>query len=737
MRKLMWFALGFTAACTLGTYVYSGLLFPAAVTVFSLSLLVLALTHWFAKLKITAAILLGLSVGLGWFCIYDRVNLQAARYLEGVTQFADIEVMDYAVGTDRGCRADGRMGRYLLRVQLDSDIGLEPGNRISGEFRFAFTVNKSEYYQSEGIFLVAYPTGDVTLDTETQPKWYHYPAIWRADLAKKIDASFPEDTAGFAKALLIGDRSDISYEQNTAFKLSGISHIIAVSGMHVSILFGLIYLLTARRRVLTALIGIPAVLTFAAIAGFSPSITRAAIMQILMMLAMLWEREYDPLTALAFSALVMEAVNPMVVSSVSFQLSMGCMLGIFLFSEPIRAWLMEKSRLGRWKVKLTRWFSSSLSVTLGAAVMTTPLVAWHFGCVSLIGTVTNVLVLWVISFIFYGVMAVCILACFSPVLAAVLGCLTAIPIRFVLLTARLLSSFPLAAVYTKSVYITVWLMGAYVLLGLYFLLKRKPAAMLTAVLVLSLICAVGLAWLEPGLWECHVTVVDVGQGQAVILRGGGKTFLVDCGGDYDEGAADAAAETLLSMGISRLDGIFITHLDADHAGGVPYLLSRIRTDAVYLPRMRDPRGYTDALVELLPGGVKVIGEDTAFSYDGGRLTVFAPLSYDSGNESSMCILFQTENCDILITGDRGVTGEELLLRYHTLPELEVLIVGHHGSKHSTGQALLQATRPEYAIISAGEGNRYGHPAPETLARLAAWGCQVFCTADGGSIIFRR
>ena len=150
-------------------------------------------------------------------------------------------------------------------------------------------------------------------------------------MLSKISELFPDDTEAFARALLLGDDNDIGYELNTAFKITGIRHIIAVSGLHVSILFGLLYLLTARKRLLTALIGIPLVLLFAALAGFTPSVVRASMMHIFMVLANLFDREYDAPTAMGFASTAILALDPLAATSVSFQLSFGCVAGILLF----------------------------------------------------------------------------------------------------------------------------------------------------------------------------------------------------------------------------------------------------------------------------------------------------------------------------------------------------------------------------------------------------------------------
>jgi competence protein ComEC len=147
------------------------------------------------------------------------------------------------------------------------------------------------------------------------------------------------------------------------------------------------------------------------------------------------------------------------------------------------------------------------------------------------------------------------------------------PIRFVLWVAKLLTEFPLAAVYTASIYIVIFLAFAYILLAVYMSMKRKRPIPLLCCLVLCLCICLGASWIEPLCDDVRMTVLDVGQGQAIVLQSEGKTFLVDCGGDRDRTAADTATEKLLSMGISRLDGLILTHYDRDHAGGAAYLLS--------------------------------------------------------------------------------------------------------------------------------------------------------------------
>jgi competence protein ComEC len=245
-----------------------------------------------------------------------------------------------------------------------------------------------------------------------------------------------------------------------------------------------------------------------------------------------------------------------------------------------------------------------------------------------------------------------------------------------------------------------------------------------------------LSWVEPRLDDCRVTALDVGQGQAVILQSEGKTYLVDCGSNKPEDAADKTADYLLSIGVFRLDGIIVTHYDTDHVGGIPYLLNRISADTVYLPKAgADDVAATDVIAAA--ESIFWVEEDVNWIFGDAAIQLFAPETLEMGNESSICILFQTENCDILVTGDRSREGELRLLQRTQLPELELLIAGHHGSKTATSESLLSLTSPEYVFISAGENNRYGHPSKEVLERLERHGCAVYRTDRQGDLIFRR
>lgn len=747
MRKLMWFAVGFAAACALGVYFLYGV-WLLLIGLFCLIGFVAMLFVQTKPAKITSAVLLGCLIGFLWLWGYDGFYLSTARNYDGETVPLTVTASDYSYRPSYGSAFDGHLkleGKtYRVRCYLNTDIPVTPGNQVQGDFQLRYMVDSEEltYHQGKGIFLLAYLESEAEI-TEGSLRLRDYPALWRQKIIDVIALVFPADTAGFAKALLIGDTTDLTYQQDRTFQVSGIRHIVAVSGLHVSILFALIYLLFGKQRVLNTLFGIPLLLLFAAIAGFSPSIIRACIMQVLILLAMLANKEYDPPTALAFSVLVILGVNPRAITSVSFQLSVGCMIGIFAFSEPLRQYLLsfgnlkEKSKGKSRSAKMIRWITGSVAVSLSAMSVTTPLCAIYFGMVSLVGIIANLLTLPILSVIFYGIMIACGASLIWVPFGKCMGFLVSWLMRYVLWISNLLAKFPLAAVYTDSVYIVFWLIFAYLLLTAFFLLKRKYPAITAVGIVLGLCVCVGLSWLEPMLDDTRVSVIDVGQGQSILVQQGDSHYLVDCGGEHAGITADTVANFLLSQGIFRLDGIILTHYDTDHAGSVLNLMTSVNADRIYLPDISDSNGIREQIEKNYPQKSHLISEITDVEADGGKFTLYPAENAANDNDSSVCVLFQAENCDILITGDRSKSGERKLLEQTDLPMLELLVVGHHGSNESTSLELLYATCPKAVAISVGKDNRYGHPRQEVLERMAQFDCEIYRTDIQGTIIFRR
>ena len=748
MRRLLCFSIGVAVAATIGLYFLQGQWYFLAS---GIAAAMLAVGIWLGlrkpQLQFLPMILLGCVLGLIWMSMFETYYLSVPRAADEKHITLTITATDYSRETTYGIAVDGFAeinGKiYKISVFLPENAAIKPGDTLTGRYTLRATLpgcsGEYAYSYSRGVFLSAKINRMPVIEEAKKLHWYSYPAVMRQNITESILAIFPEDMAGFAIALLIGDTDRIDFETDYSFKISGISHIVAVSGFHVTVLFALVHTLLGKNRWLSALIGLPVLFFFAAVVGFSPSITRACLMHGLMIIAVLFDKEYDPLSALAFAVVVMLAINPWSVTNVSFQLSVFCMVGILLFSERIKQWILSRkvfSKVKGKRKKLVASFAASVAMSIGATILVTPLCAHYFGMASLAGVITNLLTLWMVSFTFYGIIFACIIGIFYQPLGCIIAKIVSIAIQYILAIAKMIAKIPLAAVYTESIYIVFWLIFVYILLAIYLLAKRKRLVLIICCSVIGLCFALIASWTQPYMDECRVTVLDVGQGQCILLQSDGKTYVVDCGGDSDKQTAMIAVNALKSQGINSIDGMIFTHFDKDHAAGAAYLLTQIEAKMIYYPDCADEEGMMQRIASAHEGESLIIGYLTNISYGNTKITLIPSKTDLSDNEAGLSILFQTENCDILITGDRSASGERELMHQIQLPELEVLIVGHHGSKYSTCNMLLEQTSPEIAIVSVGADNPYGHPASETLERLLDAECVIYRTDLHGTVTYR-
>ena len=222
------------------------------------------------------------------------------------------------------------------------------------------------------------------------------------------------------------------------------------------------------------------------------------------------------------------------------------------------------------------------------------------------------------------------------------------------------------------------------------------------------------------------------------MQPGGLTVVVDCGGSYADDAGEQLARRLLMQGKTQIDFLVLTHFDEDHVGGVPQLLSRMEVGTILAPDQTDDGGNRERILtaaEEAGVAVRFVRQDVTVEFPTGRLEIFAPVR-ESGDNDGISALMSVEEYDILITGDMDARSEQLLAVRHGLHDIEVLVAGHHGSRYSTGSALLQTVTPEIVVISVGE-NSYGHPAPEVLARIEASGALALRTDEVGTIVIER
>jgi competence protein ComEC len=300
------------------------------------------------------------------------------------------------------------------------------------------------------------------------------------------------------------------------------------------------------------------------------------------------------------------------------------------------------------------------------------------------------------------------------------------------LAVQLLARIPFAALDTGTAYGLGWVALAY---GLIILVVRQPKkdrrwVIPACCLVTSLAVCLLLSMLQPSGLE--LTVLDVGQGQCLIFRSQGQTIMVDCGGSQSEAVGDQAAAALDAVGEDRVDVLILTHYDTDHVGGVVELLDRMTVAQLFLPDLtQDPetRATLEAAAQDIP--ITYVTEKTTVSLGNGQITIFPPDGVD-GTNAGLSLLAQGEETSILVTGDLDQESEQRLLDRWSLPTVDILIAGHHGSKTSTSQALLAQTQPKIVVISVGK-NSYGHPAQDTLDRIAAIGATIYRTDQCGTV----
>lgn len=739
MRRLAAFAGGFSLGVFLAQYLLrgSGALLGAGV---SLLLGVLSLALPWDWRRRGVVLFASLALGLGWSWLYARQVQRPAQALAGRTETVCATLCGYAAESDFGARAavrlEGVPGKAVFyggRELLD----LVPGQTITGQARLQDAARLRDEditaFTSKGVFLLAYGRGELAVGEGTRRSLRWLPARAGRAVTERIQVLFSGDAAGFLTAILTGGRGQVSEEAYLALTEAGLSHILAVSGMHCGFLMALAGLLLQSRR-LQALLGIPLLAFYAALTGGSPSVLRACVMLSLPLLAVLVRRESDGPTSLLAALFLILLANPFAAASIALQLSFAAMAGILWLTPKLYRGLAGGKKRGR----AFRLLAVTFSASMGAMAFTLPLTAYYFGALVLIAPLSSALCLWAAAWVFsFGLLSVSV-SFFCPPLGALLALPARLAAEYILLAARLLSKVPGHAVYTANPYLCLWIAYAYLLFAAAYFAKRAgrrryALAALLAALTLALTVRLGRTRYQSDL---DVLVLDVGQGQSVVLASDGAFALVDCGSANSwKNSGETAARQLVSMGCRRLDYLVLTHYDRDHVSGVTGLLERLEVDALLVPEGEDDAGLQDAVLSAAEArGVRVsfITGEERLDFGRGALTVYPPLGESGDNERGLSILASAGDSGFLITGDMDAATEAKLLETYDLPDIEALAAGHHGSKYATSQALLEALEPETACISVGS-NSYGHPAEETLLRLARQGCGIYRTDLHGTI----
>lgn len=576
-----------------------------------------------------------------------------------------------------------------------------------------------------------------------------------------IERSVPEPQAALLVGILLGDDSGMAPDMVDAFRTTGMTHIIAISGFNIALLVALLDALSKPilpRRSAALLIAVIIGL-YAIMVGGAGSVVRAAVMGVVYLFSMrLLGRPTYVLASLLVAAALMTAVNPLAIMDVGFQLSLAATLGLVLYAGPWLRW-MKKRLDGRLSPttgrQVTNVLGDGLVVTLAAQVLALPLILYYFGQLALVNLPANILVLPAQPGVMLtGGMTVLAGAVSEP-LGQAMGWVAWLFLAYSTAVIDLLARVPwasvpfqLSGVGLASVYVAIGVVTALVRLSppdeksldsqpARWARSERPA--LVAVMIGSLALSAVLLGDRPD-GNLHVSFLDVGQGDAILIQSpAGRQVLVD-GGRYPN-VLLAELGRQMPFWDRSLDVVVATHADDDHVGGLVEVVERYRVDHLLtngLEPLSDPA--FDALVwSARERGVTLTaaqaGQRIAID-EGVVLEVLHPSPgfwADSPNEMSVVLRLDYGNLSVLLTGDSESAAEAALLAGASNLGSVVLKAGHHGANSSSGETFLDAVRPMVVVVSAGRDNTYGHPHPAVLERFAASGARVLRTDQQGTL----
>jgi competence protein ComEC len=588
----------------------------------------------------------------------------------------------------------------------------------------------------------------------------------------------PEPMAGLASAILVGRRDRVSREVTESFTATGLSHVVAISGWNIAligaVIGGLLSALGFGRRQRTVAI-VVALGAFTLLAGGGASVVRAALMGGVALVAREMGRPGTAAAALGLATWSLLVLDPAMATDIGFQLSVAATAGLLAWGSRLAGWL-----LGPRPGPLRRWLGESLGVSLAAQAATLPLVLFHFGRLSLVSPLANLVVAPIVAPAML-VGALCLVAGLAvgagaPVmLGAPFALLGWLVLGAMIAVAGTFAGLPYASVELAPEAATMGALGVAAMVGFVAWRVRSGEARghaptpapsvvgrpsgsaptrrvrvaVTAAVVVTLLVGAGLlvraVHREPRL---VVTALDVGQGDSILVEGprGGR-LLLDGGPDPDR--LLAVLDRHVPPWDRRIDLVILTHPHEDHVAGLAMLLARYRVsgiaengmlgagpgDAAFRQRLASMGVTTSRLAagdRLTLDGVRV---DVRWPIR-GEVPARAPSEGRRINDSSVVLDLRFGERRMLLTGDIEDDVDPRLLADGIGDgdrRLDVLKVAHHGSGTATSDAWLDALRPRVALVSAGTGNPYGHPAPRTIERLEAHGARVLRTDLDGDL----
>lgn len=620
---------------------------------------------------------------------------------------------------------------------------------IQGCFKFSAIKNKNSYdavrqNRAKGIYLNANPQDKTkVIETGRKPLYYYAVAV-RKYVRNAVSRNVLGEEAALTNGIVLGDTSDISQKTIDDFKNTGLSHALAVSGIHVTFLAGFLLMLfdffKVRRRTayfLSILSGIAVM----AITGFTPSVMRAGVMSIIMFAGGIFFEEADPLNSIGLTLLILCGFNPFGAVDLGLILSVLSTTGIFLIAVPLNKRIEEKFNPKHFK-KAAFEIIGAFTSTLGATLFTMPVILLSIGNVSLVSVPANILTVFPVSLCFMSGIITAVLSFFKP--AAVLsGLITKLLAKYLLFITSCLGNLSFSSVFAGFGYIYIWFIFIALLMILYFCFKRreKPRVVIAFSLSIMVLCTGIMSdiLLKKDLLE--VEAVSVGNGDSIILYKSGHAAVIDCGGQTN--AYKSTIQELKRHNIKKLDVLIISHLHEDHAGNADELIDNVNVDNVILPPYSDKNELRQNIeTSALKRGAKVYTAYRDMSVGFGvdiKLSILTRhinqnvTDEDDFNNNSLVVYSKYKKFTCLFTGDIEKEAEcKVIKLYKDKLDCDVLKIPHHGSCSSSSTDFLANVTPKAALISVGKNN-YGQPSSEVIKRLLNIGAMIYNTEENGNI----
>ncbi|MFT4142810.1 MAG: DNA internalization-related competence protein ComEC/Rec2 [Mobilitalea sp.] len=606
--------------------------------------------------------------------------------------------------------------------------------------------NEQLYYLIENIDFKMYAEKITIID----PRYSGYRQFLldrKKSLVSVYSKLLSDKESGALIAMLLGEKQLLQEDIKDLYQNNGIAHLLAISGLHISLLGMFVYKLMRWSKVpgiFATILSILFIYSYGVLTNFSVSTQRAVIMMMILLLAAIPGKTYDMISATALSAFVILVHNPLQIFSAGFLLSYGAVIGIAVIYPSLKK-----------LTKLEHPILNSLFLSLSAQLTTTPFVLFYFYQLPTYGIIINLIVLpFVTVLTLSSILAGIVGLIYLPAGVVLIGATNYI-LQFYEVVCRVAAKLPFNLLTLGKPSVISILIYVLILVVFVFSVKKSKSKFLYLLPTLSM-----LVFLIPkpndGL---TVTFLDVGQGDSIFIKSdSGSNYLVDGGSSNIKKVGEYRIKPfLLSQGISKLDYVIVTHSDNDHISGIKELLEeeQVKMDTLLLPYLKEDylKENDTAYLELkelaLSKGISVqyIKAGDYITDDKLQLLCLHPspeFEPTSVNSYSTVLSISYVDFDLLLTGDLEKGGETALTRLLKqsyiddttvkLPETyEVLKVAHHGSKYSTSIDFLKAVSPSYSIISCGIDNSYGHPNEETLNRLLESGSRILKTTESGAV----